>query len=222
MVVDAVSDAHAAAQSTIGSSTYPTSPSGRRRPRPAAPGRRQPPRQRPHAHPAGTRIRTGLAREAGWVKLTVSDNGPGVPSELRPHVFERFARGDTSRNRAGGSTGLGLSIVSAVVAAHGGHVELHTRTADPPAAPGETTFSVLLPTGAVALATTRSGMPNRDPRSPEDISGMPNRPVDPTTSTAETHPTHSGVARRAPDRGDHELHAADHHCDRMAEDARCP
>ena len=53
-----------------------------------------------------------------------------MPSELRPHVFERFARGDTSRNRAGGSTGLGLSIVSAVVAAHGGHVELHTRTAD--------------------------------------------------------------------------------------------
>lgn len=153
MVVDAVSDAHAAAPEHRWELDLPDEPV-------EVVGDRGRLHQvvvnllanaRTHT-PAGTRIRTGLAREAGWVKLTVSDNGPGVPVELRPHVFERFARGDTSRNRAGGSTGLGLSIVSAVVAAHGGRVELSTRTADPAAgSPGETTFSVLLPTGAVAL-----------------------------------------------------------------------
>ena len=66
------------------------------------------------------------------------DNGPGVPQELQPNVFQRFARGDTSRNRAAGSTGLGLSIVAAVAQAHGGTVELEST-------PGDTTFSVLRP-----------------------------------------------------------------------------
>jgi len=61
-----------------------------------------------------------------------------VPEALQPHVFQRFTRGDDSRNRHGGSTGLGLSIVDAVAHAHGGRVELDSR-------PGSTTFSVLLP-----------------------------------------------------------------------------
>ncbi len=72
------------------------------------------------------------------MRLAVHDNGPGVPEALQPNVFERFARGDDARNRVGGSTGLGLSIVSAVAKALGGTVELSSR-------PGDTTFSVLLP-----------------------------------------------------------------------------
>ena len=68
----------------------------------------------------------------------MADTGPGIPAELRPKVFERFARGDTSRSRAAGSTGLGLAIVAAVVEAHGGTVALHSR-------PGETTITVRLP-----------------------------------------------------------------------------
>jgi len=60
---------------------------------------------------------------------------------LQHNVFQRFARGDGSRNRAAGSTGLGLSIVAAVVQAHGGAVELKSS-------PGNTTFSVVLPVGA--------------------------------------------------------------------------
>ncbi len=93
--------------------------------------------------PAGTRVTTSIRRDADWVRLTVHDNGPGVPVALQPNVFERFARGDDARNRVGGSTGLGLSIVAAVAKALGGRVELASR-------PGDTTFSVLLPAAPAA------------------------------------------------------------------------
>jgi two-component system, OmpR family, sensor kinase len=68
----------------------------------------------------------------------VVDGGPGIPAELQPHIFERFARGDSSRSRAAGSTGLGLSIVHAVVTAHGGSVTVASE-------PGRTEFTVALP-----------------------------------------------------------------------------
>ncbi|KGN40133.1 sensor histidine kinase [Knoellia aerolata] len=88
--------------------------------------------------PAGTRVVTSLRREEQWVRLSVVDDGPGVPEELQENVFDRFTRGDESRNRAQGSTGLGLSIVAAVATSHGGRVELTSS-------PGRTEFSVLLP-----------------------------------------------------------------------------
>jgi two-component system OmpR family sensor kinase len=69
--------------------------------------------------------------------VTVADDGPGIPAALQPDIFERFARGDSSRSRAAGSTGLGLAIVAAVVEAHGGRVEVFS-------APGRTTFTVYL------------------------------------------------------------------------------
>ena len=107
--------------------------------------------------PAGTTVVTALARSAdGSAVVTVTDDGPGIPPELQPGVFERFARGDSSRSRAAGSTGLGLAIAAAVVAAHRGTIETHSR-------PGRTEFAVRLPTvpgperQPVALA--------RDPRS---------------------------------------------------------
>lgn len=89
--------------------------------------------------PAGTRVTTSVQPEGDRVRISVHDDGPGVPSDLQPNVFERFARGDNARNRAGGSTGLGLSIVAAVTRAHGGQVELSSR-------PGDTTFAFVLPT----------------------------------------------------------------------------
>ncbi|GGR75023.1 two-component sensor histidine kinase [Micromonospora fulviviridis] len=88
--------------------------------------------------PPGTTVTTRLAPVAGGVELSVTDDGPGIPEELQPEVFERFARGDSSRSRAAGSTGLGLAIVAAVVEAHHGQVEVASR-------PGRTVFTVRLP-----------------------------------------------------------------------------
>ncbi|MFT7838636.1 HAMP domain-containing sensor histidine kinase [Saccharothrix sp. BKS2] len=88
--------------------------------------------------PPGTTVVTSLSTGGGAVEVAVTDDGPGIPEEAQGEVFERFARGDTSRSRAAGSTGLGLSIVAAVVAAHGGDVRVTSR-------PGRTTFTVRLP-----------------------------------------------------------------------------
>ncbi|MGF1426989.1 ATP-binding protein [Kitasatospora sp. LaBMicrA B282] len=56
--------------------------------------------------------------------LTVTDDGPGIPPDLAPHVFDRFTRGDHSRSRATGTTGLGLAIARAIARAHGGELAL--------------------------------------------------------------------------------------------------
>jgi len=63
----------------------------------------------------------GFAEAHGAV-VTVADGGPGLPPEQAAHVFERFWRADKARTRSGGGSGLGLSIVAAIVAAHGGSV----------------------------------------------------------------------------------------------------
>ncbi|OKI61265.1 sensor histidine kinase [Micromonospora sp. CB01531] len=88
--------------------------------------------------PPGTTVTTRLAPVTDGVELSVTDDGPGIPADLQPEVFERFARGDSSRSRAHGSTGLGLAIVAAVVEAHHGRVDVASR-------PGRTTFTVRLP-----------------------------------------------------------------------------
>ena len=64
-----------------------------------------------------------VRRDGDKAVLEVSDRGPGVPADLREHVFERFARGGGDAAPSGGS-GLGLAIVRAVTSSHGGHVEL--------------------------------------------------------------------------------------------------
>ena len=88
--------------------------------------------------PPGTRVVAGLARRGDVVRLEVADDGPGIAPGLLEHVFERFARGDTGRARTTGSTGLGLSIVSAVVTEHGGWIGVTS-------VPGDTCFAVELP-----------------------------------------------------------------------------
>ncbi len=82
--------------------------------------------------PAGSTVTVSGTSEG----FTVNDDGPGFPPDLVPHAFERFTRGDAARTRGG--AGLGLSLVEAIVAAHGGAVELASR-------PGDTTITVRLP-----------------------------------------------------------------------------
>ena len=109
--------------------------------------------------PVGTTVRIRMsAQRAGdggpvTATLDVVDDGPGIPADLRPVVFERFARGDGSRSRTAGSTGLGLAIVSAVVAAHHGDVSVDSR-------PGHTMFTVRLPVlRSVARADAGAAQP---------------------------------------------------------------
>jgi two-component system, OmpR family, sensor kinase len=87
---------------------------------------------------AGTAVTTRLSTEPAHAVLQVIDNGPGIPAALQSEVFERFARGDSSRSRKGGSTGLGLAIASAVVKAHDGTIAVNSS-------PGHTEFTVWLP-----------------------------------------------------------------------------
>ncbi|MEU5025728.1 sensor histidine kinase [Streptomyces milbemycinicus] len=96
--------------------------------------------------PPGTEVAVRLGvriGQPGLTELTVADDGPGIPEALQAEVFERFARADPSRSRAAGNTGLGLAIVRAVVAAHGGTVEVVSR-------PGRTVFRVVLPDARAA------------------------------------------------------------------------
>ena len=72
--------------------------------------------------PPGTVVTTSLEREGDEAVLRVDDTGPGIDPTVREHLFERFARGDHSRSRSAGSTGLGLSIAHAIVTAHGGTI----------------------------------------------------------------------------------------------------
>ncbi|MER6706259.1 sensor histidine kinase [Streptomyces fumanus] len=88
--------------------------------------------------PPGTTVTARVRGDGPWVCVDVEDDGPGIPVELLPHVFERFARGDSARTRATGSTGLGLAIVQAVASAHGGAVTVDS-------VPGRTVFTVHLP-----------------------------------------------------------------------------
>ncbi|MEU9447768.1 ATP-binding protein [Streptomyces sp. NPDC048277] len=88
--------------------------------------------------PPGTKVTVTVRTDAGQAVIRVADDGPGIPADLLPRVFERFARGDASRSRATGSSGLGLAIVAAVSAAHGGRAEASSE-------PGRTVFTVRLP-----------------------------------------------------------------------------
>ena len=82
-------------------------------------------------------VRVATQAQNGTVILTVSDTGQGIPAEHLPHVFERFYRADWSRSS--GQTGLGLAISKAIVEAHGGTIEVSSKSNV------GTTFTVRLP-----------------------------------------------------------------------------
>jgi two-component system OmpR family sensor kinase len=103
-------------------------------------------------------VQRGAVPPGPRVELSITDDGPGIPPELLPELFERFTRGDTGRarevNAAGKSTGLGLAIVDAVVAAHGGCIVVTSR-------PGMTRFAILLPLLAEPAPQASPARPDR-------------------------------------------------------------
>jgi two-component system OmpR family sensor kinase len=101
--------------------------------------------------PPGTSVRVSVQdagpAHQGEALLVVEDDGPGMAPELVESAFERFTRGDTSRTRESGGAGLGLSLVQAITAAHGGTVAVSSH-------PGSTRVEVRLP---ASVGTGRTG-----------------------------------------------------------------
>ncbi len=92
-----------------------------------------------HTPPGGV-VRISPRVEGYELVLDVEDDGDGIPAEQLPHVFERFYRGDSARDRKDRGSGIGLTISRAIVDAHGGSLTVHS------AGPGRgSTFEVRLP-----------------------------------------------------------------------------
>jgi two-component system, OmpR family, sensor kinase len=89
--------------------------------------------------PQQTAIEIGVSTVDGVGRISVADHGPGLSSEEMVRIFEPFYRADPSRSRDSGGAGLGLSIVNAVVSAHGGQVHVKETSG------GGVTFEVELP-----------------------------------------------------------------------------
>ena len=105
--------------------------------------------------PPGGRVTLTAARSGADVVFTVADDGEGIAAEHLPHVFERFYRADSARDRGRGGSGIGLAIVKALTEAHGGHISVASR------GPGRgSTFTVAVPIQAPAVARDqREGAP---------------------------------------------------------------
>ena len=70
----------------------------------------------------GGEIRLNALQNGDWIELTITDSGDGIPSEVLPHIFDRFYRGDPSRQEVEGESGLGLAIAKSIVEMHGGEL----------------------------------------------------------------------------------------------------
>jgi two-component system OmpR family sensor kinase len=95
--------------------------------------------------PAGTTVEVRVSADATSASVDVADDGPGIPPDALPDLFERFTRVDGSRTRGTGGSGLGLAIVRAIVEAHHGTVEVDSE-------PGRTRFRVTLARSGVSPA----------------------------------------------------------------------
>jgi histidine kinase len=89
---------------------------------------------------AGGEVSVSAKAETGTIIIGVHDNGIGIAPEHLPHIFERFYRVDKSRARAGGGSGIGLTISEHIIKAHGGSI-----SATSPGPNRGSTFSIILP-----------------------------------------------------------------------------
>jgi two-component system OmpR family sensor kinase len=98
--------------------------------------------------PAGTPVDVTVRTTGDLAEVAIADRGPGIAQEHVERIFERFYRADESRHRGSGGAGLGLSIVSGLVAAHGGTVAVVPRDG------GGSTFVITLPLAEAAEASS--------------------------------------------------------------------
>ncbi|MFW5899146.1 MAG: sensor histidine kinase [Jiangellaceae bacterium] len=103
-------------------------------------------------------VRMSLEQEAGEALLEVLDDGPGIPDDAIPHLFERFYRVGGARSTRGNGSGLGLAIVRWIVQQHGGDVEVRSRSGE------GTVFTVHLPQGENATDTRGDAHRRTGPR----------------------------------------------------------
>ena len=89
--------------------------------------------------PAETRIRVAAGRHEGWVWFAVEDQGPGIPADVQPKVFQRFWRGAGQTTSGERRSGLGLAIVRQIAEAHHGEVRLASSEGE------GSTFSIWIP-----------------------------------------------------------------------------
>lgn len=89
--------------------------------------------------PPGGHVRVGAEGDGQSIRLTVSDDGIGIPEEARPHLFQDFYRAPNAQESGAEGTGLGLSLVKDIVARHGGQVEVESEEGH------GSTFTLILP-----------------------------------------------------------------------------
>jgi CheY-like chemotaxis protein len=115
--------------------------------------------------PTNGSIQLSAAVDGSNAVIRVRDDGPGIPSELLPHIFDLFVQGDTSLERARGGLGVGLTVVQQLVVLHGGRIEART-----PATGTGSEFVVMLPLGVappprVVATSLPARAPSNDTRS---------------------------------------------------------
>jgi signal transduction histidine kinase len=85
------------------------------------------------------RVENAVEHEREWVRIQVGDNGPGIPSERLPVIFDSFRQGDGSETRAQGGVGIGLALAKKLIEEMGGSLSVASEIGQ------GTTFSLLLP-----------------------------------------------------------------------------
>jgi signal transduction histidine kinase len=88
---------------------------------------------------AGGKVLISVQEKVGKVNIRIRDNGPGIAPEKLPYVFQRFVRGESSRNRSSGGVGLGLAIAKEFVEIHGGRIGVESELGE------GTMFDIMIP-----------------------------------------------------------------------------
>jgi heavy metal sensor kinase len=151
--------------------------------------------------PAGTTVTVSTATEADEAIVRVLDAGPGIPTDAREHVFDRFRRVDASRTRATGGSGIGLSIVREIARAHGGRAWTEPG-------PGRGSLFVLAVPTAGDVPARLNGLAGRSAFTSSSQSAPPGPARPAGGDTSERHPGRAAaLGGAAPRDGQDGVHA---------------